>query len=293
MSELGMRLHNMDLIKKILLGLLGICIIFTGILALTLIDNSRVDISNYSIYSEKLPKAFDGYKIMLLTDFHNSDNYDEITEKLVESKPDIMVMVGDMVNVKNTSFENLEKLIDKNKDLAPMYFVSGNNEKWSQDEKVVIKLLQNKGVTILNNKSTKLVYQKSAIVLTGFEDVVYSDDAMRPAVVEASLKELSSNKENEGYFNILLCHRANFFDMVSKYPFDLTLSGHLHGGQVNLPFISDYILAQMHIDKKYKKGYYRVGNSQLVVSGGLSKDFKKPRVLNTPELVLVTLKAIN
>ncbi len=283
----------MDLIKKITLGFLGICIIVTGILTLILIDNSKVDVSKYSIYSEKLPKAFNDYKIMLLTDFHNSDNYDEITEKVVATKPNIIVLVGDMVNVKDTSFENLEKLIDKNKDLSPMYFVSGNNEKWSQNEKVVIELLQNKGVTILNNKSTKLVYQKSAIVLTGFEDVVYSDDAMRPAVVESTLKKLSRIKENEGYFNVLLCHRANFFDMVSKYPFDLTLSGHLHGGQVNLPFISDYILGQMHIDNKYKKGYYRVGNSQLVVSGGLSKDFKKPRVLNTPELVLLTLKAIN
>jgi len=289
-----MRLYKMVLIKKILLGFLGLCIIIIGILALIWIDNCSVEVSKISVYSEKLPKAFDGYKIMLLTDFHNSDNYEEITGKVVEAKPDIMVMVGDMINAKDTSFENFEKLLDRNKDLVPMYFVSGNNEKWSNNEKDIIELVRSKGVTILNNKSIKLVYQNSAIALTGFEDVVYSDDAMRPQVVEASLKELSGLKENEGYFNILLCHRANFFDMVSKYNFDLTLSGHLHGGQVNLPYISDYILAQAHIDnKKYRKGYYRTGNSQLVVSGGLSKDFKKPRVLNTPQVVLVTLKAVN
>lgn len=284
----------MHLVKKILLGLLGLCIIIIGILTLIWIDNCSVEVSKISVYSEKLPKAFDGYKIMLLTDFHNSDNYEDITEKVMETKPDIMVMVGDMINAKDTSHENFEKLLDANKDLLPMYFVSGNNEKWSHDEKAILELVRKKGVTNLNNKSIKLVHQNSTIALTGFEDVVYSDDAMRPQVVEASLKELSGIKENEGCFNILLCHRANFFDMVSKYNFDLTLSGHLHGGQVNLPYISDYILSQVHIDnKKYKKGYYRTGNSQLVVSGGLSKDIKKPRVLNTPEVVLVTLKAVN
>ncbi len=284
----------MHLVKKILLGFLGLFIIIIGILTLIWIDNCSVEVSKISVYSEKLPKSFDGYKIMLLTDFHNSDNYEAITQKVIETKPDIMVMVGDMTNAKDTSHINFEKLLDANKDLLPMYFVSGNNEKWSHDEKAILELVRNKGVTNLNNKSIKLVHENSAIALTGFEDVVYSDDAMRPQVVEASLKELSGIKENEGCFNILLCHRANFFDMVSKYNFDLTLSGHLHGGQVNLPYISDYILSQVHIDnKKYKKGYYRTGNSQLVVSGGLSKDIKKPRVLNTPEVVLVTLKAVN
>jgi len=121
---------------------------------------------------------------------------------------------------------------------------------------------------------------------------VYADAEMRIEVVDKKLKELSDIKENQGLFNILLFHRANLFDTVSKYPFDLTLSGHLHGGQIGLPFIQDFLLFQRHKSDKYIKGYYRKGNSQLVVSAGLSEDMTNPRIFNPPELVMVTLKAI-
>jgi len=256
------------------------------------LENKSVAISEYSVYSEKLPIAFDGYKILMLADFHDSDNYEKITQRISKLKPNIIVLVGDMINSTDTSFENFEALADKNINVAPIYFVSGNHEKWSEHEKEFMDVVKKHGIINLNNKSTKITYQNSSIALTGFEDVVYADAEMRIGVVENKLKELSNIKENQGLFNILLFHRANLFDTVCKYPFDLTLAGHLHGGQIGVPFVRDYLLSQRSKSDRYIKGYYRNGNSQLVVSAGLSEDMKNPRVLDPPELVMVTLKAI-
>lgn len=280
------------IIKVFFTIVLALAITAGAIIGYVFWENKSVDVSEYSVYSEKLPPAFDGYKILMLADFHDSDNYDRITQKISKLKPNIIVLVGDMINSTDTSFENFEALIDKNTGLAPMYFVSGNHEKWSEHEKEFMDVVKKHGIINLNNKSTKITYQNSNIALTGFEDVVYADAEMRLPVVDKSLKELSNIKANQGLFNILLFHRANLFDTVAKYPFDLTLSAHLHGGQIGLPFVRDFLLSQRSKSDKYIKGYYRNGDSQLVVSGGLSKDMTNPRVFDPPELVMVTLKAI-
>ncbi len=280
-------------IIKVFFTIILVLAFFIGaIVGYVIWENESVGVSEYSVYSEKLPLPFDGYKILMLVDFHNSDNYSKITEKISKLKPNIIVLIGDMINSTDTSFGNFEALVDQNSDVVPMYFVSGNHEKWSENEKEFMNVVKNHGIINLNNKSVEITYQNSNIALTGFEDVVYADAEMRLPVVEKGLKELSNIKANQRLFNILLFHRSNLFDTVAQYPFDLTLSGHLHGGQIGLPFIGDFLLSQRHKSDKYIKGYYRNGDSQLVVSAGLSKDMANPRVLNPPELVMVTLKSI-
>ena len=280
------------IIKVFFTIILVLAFLVCAIVGYVIWENKSVDVSEYSVYSEKLPSAFDGYKILMLADFHDSVNYNKITEKISKLKPNIIVLVGDMINSTDTSFENFEALVDRNSDVAPIYFVSGNHEKWSEHEKEFLEVVKKHGIINLNNKSVKITYQNNNIALTGFEDVVYADAEMRLPVVEKSLKELSNIKANQGLFNILLFHRANLFDTVIQYPFDLVLSGHLHGGQIGLPFVGDFLLSQRHKSDKYIKGYYRSGDSQLVVSAGLSEDMANPRVLNPPELVMVTLKSI-
>jgi predicted MPP superfamily phosphohydrolase len=255
-------------------------------------DNNNIRLQTYKVYSDKLPQNFDGYKIMLVADFHSADYYEKTAQKIIDEKPNIIVIAGDLVNMSDTSFENAMKLVKLVAPVAPIYFTNGNHEEWSKSKSQILVKIEQAGAIVLNNESVQLEYRNSKIALTGFEDTIYSDDAMRYETVEKTLKKLSDIPENKELFNILICHRANLYDTVAKYPFNLVLSGHLHGGQIGIPIIGDYILYKVNKNYKYVKGYYRKGNSQLVVSGGLSKDLKNPRILNPPELVLITLKAI-
>ena len=77
---------------------------------------------------------------------------------------------------------------------------------------------------------------------------------------------------------------------MSEFPFDLVLSGHTHGGQIGVPGLNKLVLKYKYGIDNYVKGYYRNGDSQMVVSGGLSKNTDGAAFFNNPEVVFVTLR---
>jgi predicted MPP superfamily phosphohydrolase len=255
-------------------------------------DNSRVNISSYNIYSKKINQTFDGYKINLISDFHNSSNYDKIIKRVSNSNPNIIVLVGDIFNMEDEKIDNVGKLIDGLNTANNVYFVSGNNETWSKKEYMILDILKSKNVNIINNAVIPIEYKNNKINLIGYKDIIYSDDVMRYDILEKELEILYNKVENKDLFNILLFHRGNLFETVAKTPFDLVLTGHTHGGQINLPYIKEEILLKKFNNKKYSKGYYRLGNSQMVLSGGVEKNFNNIRLFNTPEVTEIILKRI-
>ncbi|MEG2670448.1 MAG: hypothetical protein RR957_08260, partial [Oscillospiraceae bacterium] len=175
--------------------------------------------------------------------------------------------------------------------IAPTYFVSGNNETWSKHESEFLKILTDKGVFVLNNKLAKIEKGDSYINLLGYKDILYADDVMRFNVLEKELSKLEKTiPADDKSLNILMFHRVNYFDTVSKYNFDLVLSGHAHGGQINLPIIKDKILDKNLGQHKYSNGYYENGDKKMIATAGLEKNLKKPRIFNTPEIVMVKLE---
>ena len=87
---------------------------------------------------------------------------------------------------------------------------------------------------------------------------------------------------------ILLAHEPYIFPAVPDRV-ALTLSGHMHGGQVNLPFIGAPIHFIKRRSGRFVYGEYALGERQLIVSGGLGASFAPVRVLRPPEVVMVKL----
>src|SRR5690606_11512422 len=123
-------------------------------------------------------------------------------------------------------------------------------------EKDFLSYLSDKGVNILNGSIAEIRLENEAINLIGYRDIIYSDNDMRYDVLNSELRALYDKIENKALFNILVFHRANYFETVAQYPFDLVLSGHLHGGQINLPLIKSRILTNRFQNADYSKGYY-------------------------------------
>lgn len=271
--------------------LLSALLIFSIIIASYLfIENNRIVTSRYSIYSSKISPAFHNYKLALISDFHNSDNVHKILERVEDIKPQIIVIAGDAINMNDTDFSNAGALAEGLLKIAPVYFTSGNHEKWSLHEQEFLNYLADKGVNILNNSVAEIHLENGAINLIGYHDIIYSDNAMRYNILNSELKALYDKIKNKSLFSILVFHRANYFETVSQYPFDLVLSGHLHGGQINLPMIKPKILMGRFQNADYSKGYYRMNNTQMIVSAGLEKNYKYPRIFNPAEVVEVVLK---
>ena len=87
---------------------------------------------------------------------------------------------------------------------------------------------------------------------------------------------------------ILLVHEPYLFPWVPDR-IALTLSGHMHGGQVNLPIIGAPISYLRRRHPRYVYGEYGLSERQMIVSGGLGTSYAPVRVLRPPEVVMVKL----
>ena len=87
---------------------------------------------------------------------------------------------------------------------------------------------------------------------------------------------------------ILLVHEPYFFPWVPDR-IALTLAGHMHGGQVNLPIIGPPVSLLKRRSGKYIYGEYALGERRMIVSGGLGTSLAPVRILRPPEVVMVKL----
>ncbi len=283
--------------KKYFVRIAGIILAFVlCVIAYIIFDNSRVVCRNYTCTSDKIPKSFDGYKIALVTDFHNASNYEKIADAVRSSAPDIICICGDLVDMNTTDFTNTINFLRELTAITDTYYCYGNHEMWSiagsgQNAPPVRDAIKDINVIDMNNNIIEIKKGKDAISITGFQDMVYTDlDRVFESKANEALKRLNGLKDNNK-FSILMFHRAQYFDMISKYNYDLVLSGHLHGGHVNIPIIREKIM-QMHFgNDKYLKGKYTRDGKDMIVCAGTALKDDLPRIFNTPEVVSVELKA--
>lgn len=278
---------------KIILCIFLISVVYIGTICSYIVwDNMRVVTTSYSIYSDKLPTAFDHYKIALITDFHNSSNGDKVIANVKKIEPDAIFMVGDMINMESENYDNFSHLMDALVKIAPTYYTYGNHEIWSNRTDELYYLASKKGVKVLNNDITTLTEEESSINLIAFKDPGADDHCAKKEYIEDNLKQYYAKRKIKNGFTLLLFHRANYFEQVVTSPYDLVLSGHLHDGQINLPIIQKQILRNNVNCDLYTRGLYRKGQCQMVISGGLEFNWKTPRVFNTPEVVDIQLRSI-
>jgi predicted MPP superfamily phosphohydrolase len=129
------------------------------------------------------------------------------------------------------------------------------------------------------------------ISLSGIDDPAAINSGTISERVKAAAKALGSF---DGY-DILLFHRANLFEQLSGFGFNLVLSGHMHGGQVRLPGLGGLvspktsILSDRMIRPKYFAGAYTYADMTMLVSRGLGNPMVVPRLFNRPELISIKL----
>lgn len=270
-----------------ILIILGVLIVSTVLIVLDSYIN--IDVSHYEIKSDKLNQKYNNYKIMLLTDLHNRD----ITEKLVkivnEENPNIIVMSGDMINEKVDGFDNFFNLCEELKDKT-VYYVFGNHEENMSDEKqneFIEKIKEKTNVILLNNDKAEL---DDSFTIYGFSHQVKYYLASTKEKIDLNYIEERIGKIDINKFNLLISHDPLLYNLYSEYGFDMVLSGHLHGGIINIPFVGGLLSPDFTFFPKYYKGVNKIGNTNLVISRGLGYGYMIPiRVFNRGEVVIINL----
>ena len=246
----------------------------------------HLQLTEYTLFSPKLPASFDGCKVVQLSDLHGmrfgAENR-RLVELVRQQEPDIIVLTGDIAG-KDGALDNVEPLLSGIEGLAPTYYVNGNHEWADGCVEEIEALMKSHGVTCLSNEIELLYRGEDSIAIVGAEDPNGRADMIKPWGLSLRLGELYSD-----HFSLWLAHRNDYIQMYSDIGTDLILCGHGHGGIVRLPFVGGLLNVNRSFGAEYESGVYSTPHFQMVVSRGLGNSIPVPRLFNRPELVAVTL----
>ena len=270
-------------------------VILLALVGFSYYENNSIKVASIDFRSKDLPKSYNGYKILQLSDLHNKlfgKNQKDLVSKIKKAKPDIVVITGDLVDSNHYNEETSLKLINELQNIAPIYFVTGNHERLSEKFPQLEVNLKEMGVLILRNESVKLERSGEGILLMGIDDPMFSDvyEKTESTIVEEEIKK-ALYKEGQSGFKILLSHRPEQFPVYVKQDIDLIFSGHAHGGQVRLPIVGGLVAPNQGYFPKYTSGIYFKESSAMIVSRGLGNSIIPQRLFNRPEIVVVTLRS--
>lgn len=255
-----------------------------------LIEPNRPRIIPKEIRLRRWPSRLDGFTIALLSDFHY-DPYFSVhpirssIDMVNDLHPDLIVLTGDFVSVPlvgdpakgAAEAEPCAALLGKLKARHGVWAVLGNHDAFSDPGRVISALMAH-GIRTLSNQSIPIEKDQGRFWLGGVEDVMGGTADLR-----ATLKNIPT-----GEATILLAHEPDFADHVARYPVDLQLSGHSHGGQVRLPFIPPLFLPDLA--KKYVWGLFHVGPLTLYTTAGIGTVRVPVRFNCSPEITLISLR---
>lgn len=256
------------------------------LVVLTLIAlDERLILRTYTVVSPKLTAEV---RLAVVTDFHSSDNADDVVAMVTSCAPDAVLMVGDMFDddIANRPTERTLSLMRQLSAQYPCYYVSGNHEAWTGEMDALYQQTEEAGVTVLRMSSGVLTVRWQRIALCGVPDpyeMVLSGAPDTEEQLRQALEDVDSAD-----FTVLLAHRPELLAKYAQFPLDLVVSGHAHGGQVRIPGVLNGLYApNQGWFPKLAGGAYTQDGTTLIVSRGLAVRTRLPRIFNRPEVVLV------
>jgi predicted MPP superfamily phosphohydrolase len=228
--------------------------------------------------------ALDGLRVAHLSDLHlgmpgrGRKAVADAVEWVVERKPDLVCITGDLVS-RRAGVAELERLLAR---LGQCYIVLGNHDfADSRDpfSKPVGEVDLGRG-TLLADEAVTVELRGRRVQIAGVDPRTYMRLEARPAELADPMADL----------RILLCHFPRVVDHLPEGAFDLVLSGHMHDGQISLPYPGGK-LRLAHPRAPYNRGVYRRPAATLHVSPGLGTTFVPLRFFARPEATELLLQS--
>jgi predicted MPP superfamily phosphohydrolase len=247
----------------------------------------RLVVERIELRFPELPPGLDGLRIAQLSDFHRSPvvRQWEIERAVARTNalaPDLIALTGDYVTHGRHYAEPCAAALSALRAPLGRYAIMGNHDYWSPA--AVAAALRAAGMTVLRNQAQPVPATRRSGVSGAELWLVGLDDAWaRKQDIPAALEGVPRRA-----FKIALAHEPDVADEVARYPIQLQLSGHSHGGQICLPGIGPLHLPKL--GRRYPMGHYRVGELQLYTNRGVGRVSPAVRFNCPPEITLITLR---
>lgn len=265
-----------------------------GAAALTLADGILVEPRNLqsrriTVHLQRLPEAFEGFRIAQISDIHfgpymGKAGVERAIHLAQSFQPDLLVLTGDFVShpFGRPNGRAGAMFIEPCADVlaqwkgTQMIAVLGNHDH-SNGPAIVEGGLKDRGISVLRNASLPLERGDDRLWISGVDDAWF-----HTADLNKTLRGVPAQEAT-----IVLAHEPDYADHTARFPVDLQLSGHSHGGQVRLPGVGALVLPEM--GERYPMGLYRVGRLQVYTNIGLGVIGPPVRFLCPPEVTFLTL----
>ena len=280
--------------KRKIIVLAVVAAVLLALIIWTAWGNTALELNTYTISSDRLPGAFDGYRIAHVSDLHNAEmgkDNEKLLDMLRETEPDIIAITGDIIDSRNTNIDIALQFTKAAMEIAPCYYVTGNHEaRISKYDELKAGMVA-AGVVVLEDEKTKISLEGGEITLIGVNDPSYQTDYLFGDAETVMREKLSGLHSDEDGFTVLLSHRPELFEVYANSGVDLVLSGHAHGGQFRLPFVGGLVAPNQGLFPKYDAGLYTEENTNMVVSKGIGNSILPFRFNNRPEVILIELQS--
>ncbi|MEK7288617.1 MAG: metallophosphoesterase [Planctomycetota bacterium] len=265
--------------RTFLLGALGCGIGPTAIGGYSrLIEPRWVDVNHIHIKVNTLPKRFEGFTIVQLSDIHHCKYVPaEFIRKCVRQvnalSPDIVALTGDFVHDSDTYLPSVVEELSHLKAKEGVFAVPGNHD----NKELTLYALSKSGIRLLINELVPLYRKNDYILIAGVDDLW-----LGTADVDKTLRDVN------GEPTIMLSHNPDIVAAIKRENVDFVMAGHTHGGQIYIPFVKPTIMYPQ-FDTLYISGMFRVGKTTLYVNKGIGTSSYPVRFLARPEISVFTL----
>ncbi len=258
--------------------------------SLLICDDNRLVVTRYDVTSDNLPPSFDGFTIVQVSDFHNEAiDYSNanIIESIVGVDPDIILITGDFIDETTRNFAKIEAFLTGLEDYLILY-ENGNHDIHARLYDDFLALLGAHGVINVSGGRYALTRGADQLSFIGVEQAEVDDDwGMFTVNIDPVLTQhVAPLLDESDDYRVLLSHHPNFYAEAATLGMDLMLSGHYHGGHMNLFGWSPVNM----IDEKFSGGQFDVQGMELVVSRGAGSGLFPIRINCPSEIVVITLK---
>jgi len=262
-------------------ALAAILAVASALTAASFIHRTRIIHRDVSVAS--LPAAFEGYRIVQLTDLHcgpfaSRRRVDAWVARANRLEADLVAVTGDLIASGTTFVPVVTRALGALKGRDGVFACMGNHDYFTEGEAVATGLAA-AGLRVLRNEGLEIARDGARIFLAGVDDTWTGRDDLGAALAERPA----------GMPAVLLAHDPVLFPDAAARGVDLTISGHTHGGQLGVPFFAErWNLAR--VMTRFTSGIYRAGASTLFVSHGLGTTGVPIRMLVPSEIAVLTLR---
>ncbi len=246
---------------------------------------SAFDVNRLEIPLKNLDKAFDGYRIVHISDLHvdtwlSVSRFEQVVPLINAQQPDMIVITGDFLSFRQPKIISALRRPLLNLQAADGVFAIFGNHDYLFAYDDLAFLMNTSHVTHLSARHHTIRRGGAMLHIAGLDDMpnkpLFLDRIVRKMPVEGAA--------------VLLVHKPDFADIsVKTGRFSLSLSGHTHGGQIVVPGIGPLFLPEG--GRKYPSGLYRVGDMWQFTTRGLGTADFPIRINCPPEIAVLTLRA--